>query len=164
MDVWNCIFIEKCEFLARLLVNLNYFQGIIVSKAPQRITYFFKGQAVLGSIWQVHEEISGTGVFHRFLFIRSIHKRVGEQNLLCKTFIYYDNKFAAFIFYRHWINCSCDLQLETASTQTTILSVPWSRCEIKFVSYSEILYSYSRKCLNTWDCDVSCWNFPNIPF
>ena len=46
-------------------------------------------------------EISGSEVFHRFLFIRSIHKRAGEHNLLSKTFIYYDNKFAAFIFYRH---------------------------------------------------------------
>ena len=46
-------------------------------------------------------EISGSEVFHRFLFIRSIHKRVGEQNLLSKTFIYDDNKFAVFIFYRH---------------------------------------------------------------
>ena len=30
VDVWNCIFIEKCEVLPRLLVNLNYFQGIIL--------------------------------------------------------------------------------------------------------------------------------------
>ena len=30
-------------------------------------------------------EISGSEVFHRFLFIRSIHKRVGEQNLLCNA-------------------------------------------------------------------------------
>ena len=29
------------------------------------------------------------------------------------------------------------MQLETASTQTTILSVPWSRYGIKFVSHSE---------------------------
>ena len=46
-------------------------------------------------------EISEAEVFHRFFFIMSIHKRMGEQNLISKTFIYHDNKFAALIFYRH---------------------------------------------------------------
>ena len=66
-------------------------------------------------------EISRSKVFHRLLFKKSIPKLVGEQNLLSKTFIYYDSKLAAFICYTHQDSCS-SLQLETASAQTTILN------------------------------------------
>ena len=45
-------------------------------------------------------EISGSEAFHRFLFKRSIPKLAGEQNLLSKTFIYYDNKLA-FLYITH---------------------------------------------------------------
>ena len=41
-------------------------------------------------------EISGSKVFRRFLLKRSLHKLAGEQNLLSKTFIYDDNKLAAY--------------------------------------------------------------------
>ena len=46
-------------------------------------------------------EISVSEVFHRFLFKRFIPKRAAEQNLLSKTIICYDNKFAAFIHCTH---------------------------------------------------------------
>ena len=46
-------------------------------------------------------EISGSEAFHRLLFKWPIPKLAGEQNVLSKTFICYDNKLAAFICYTH---------------------------------------------------------------
>ena len=46
-------------------------------------------------------EISGSKVFDMFLLKRFIPKLEGEQNLVSKTFIYYDNKLDAFTCYKH---------------------------------------------------------------
>ena len=46
-------------------------------------------------------EISGSKGFHRFYLKRSIFKLAREQNLLSKTFIYHDNKLAAFLYVTH---------------------------------------------------------------
>ena len=52
-------------------------------------------------IQKVDMKISGSKVFRRFLFERAIPKLAREQNRLSKTFIYYDNKLAVFIWYTH---------------------------------------------------------------
>ena len=84
----------------------------------------------------MHMKISESKVFHRFLFKRSIPKLAGEQTLLSKIFIYYDNKMAPFISYTHRLNYHCGSQVETASTQTAILNVPLSAYKTIFVFHS----------------------------
>ena len=64
MDGWNCIFIEKCEFLPRLLVNLNYCQGIILfTKRPNSDLQFTSDS---GFSLENYNNIKMTDIFKRF--------------------------------------------------------------------------------------------------
>ena len=92
------------------------------NKSSQRRTYFFKSQAVLGSYLKGADGDFRVKGFQRFLLKRSIPKLAREQSLPSKSFIHWDNKLV-----------TCGLQLEPATSQTTILDVLWSTYEIKII-------------------------------
>ena len=114
-------------------VSSFFYHHFQYNKSPQRRTYFFKSQTVLGSYLKGADGDFRLKGFHRFSLKRSIPKLAGEQSLPSQSYIHWDDKLVTFICYTHYLECSCGLQLEPATTQTTVSDVLWSTYEIKII-------------------------------